>query len=323
MPLQAPSFGIDFDMQLDSVGRFFKYCDIDGARYILRDGTLKFSVASKFNDPFDASIQTLFAYDPIEKLAELQLEQINILLSDEDFPPFSSGKNQQLVSWLRANLSTKTQAEKDDLKKAFLAESADSIWNLEHLRQVEVETLDQVKKLFSSDAIFCASLTNDNHLLWSHYAQDHSGVALEFAPSVEKDSILRLMTPVTYSDERPILYKSPKDFLFKSMFIEVRDIIQEFTQSIMFTKDTRWLYEQEVRVYIAMYVPENKTYSLQNYHSEELKAIYLGCRTEPSSEKAMVKFAHSQNNNVNVFKMKMGKANYNLTPIRMNVEHYL
>ena len=51
-------------MQLDSVERFFKYSDVEGARFMLRDGTLKFSTATKFNDPFDSAIETLFGTRP-------------------------------------------------------------------------------------------------------------------------------------------------------------------------------------------------------------------------------------------------------------------
>ena len=243
---RAPFFEIAFDMRLDSVDRFYKYSDIEGARFILRDRTLKFSIASKFNDPFDALIQTLFAYDPIEKLPELLQEQINILLSDENYPPFVLGEIQQKMSWMRKNLLSKTQIVKDELKKTLLAQSSDSIWDTNRLRTMEAETLADVKRVFSSDAVFCASLTYENQLLWSHYAENHSGVTLEFAPSVAKDSILRLMTRVTYSDDRPVFYKSPKDFIFKSMFRESRDVNQEFARSIMLTKNTKWSYEEEV-----------------------------------------------------------------------------
>lgn len=316
-------FGIVFDMQLDSVDRFFKYSDTEGARFILRDGTLKFSIASKFNDPFDASIQTLFAYDPVEKLSELLQEQINILFSDENYPPFVSGEIQQKMAWMRKNLFPATQNKKDQLKKALLEQSSESIWDLNRLRIIEAETLVDVKRIFSSDAIFCASLTCDNQLLWSHYAKDHSGVALEFEPSVAKDSILRLMTRVIYSNDRPVFYKSPKDFMFKSMFRESRDVNVEFARSIMMTKNTRWSYEQEVRMYIPMYIHEKETYRLDNYYPEELKAIYLGCKTQSNDERELVKLAISKNSDVNVFKMKMSQTNYDLVPVQVDKDIYL
>lgn len=63
-------------MQIDSVERFFKYSDVEGARYILRDGTLKFSLAAEFNDPFDTAIQTLFGYDSIATLQEMREETL-------------------------------------------------------------------------------------------------------------------------------------------------------------------------------------------------------------------------------------------------------
>lgn len=70
-------------MQIDSVERFFKYSDIEGARYILRDGTLKFALASEYNDPFDTKIDTLYAYDPIATLQQMREEMVEILLTNE------------------------------------------------------------------------------------------------------------------------------------------------------------------------------------------------------------------------------------------------
>jgi hypothetical protein len=204
-----------------------------------------------------------------------------------------------------------------------LEQPSDAIWDLNRLRTIETETLAAVKKVFSSDAVFCASLTCDNQLLWSHYAKDHSGVALEFAPSIAKDSILRLMTRVIYSDDRPVFYKSPKDFMFKSMFRENSEVNVEYARSIMMTKNTRWSYEQEVRMYIPMYVNENETYRLDSYYPEELSAIYLGCKAEPNYERELVRLANSKNDNVNVFKMKMSEVNYDLVPVQMNKEIYL
>lgn len=310
-------------MQLDSVERFFKYSDVDGARFILRDGTLKFSTASSFNDPFDAAIESLFAYDPIEKLAELLREQEEILLSDKIHPPFASGQTNQLMRWMREVLSVKSKSEKETIRKLLTADSPESIWNLDRLRAVEKETLSEIKKIFSTDAIFCASLDPNNQLLWSHYAARHEGVALEFVPNVSCDSILRLMTKVNYSDVRPVLYSSPKDFLFKSFFKERQDIIREYAQSILYSKNKCWQYEQEVRVHIPGYAGGDETFRLHEYFPDELRAIYLGCKTETAVEIELVGLAHSKNKNVNVFKMEMGKSDYELSSNQKDIKQYL
>jgi len=310
-------------MQLDSVEKFYKYSDVAGARFILRDGNLKFSLASTYNDPFDAKIDTLFAYDPIATLQELREEKAKILFSDETYPPFAKGQIPQLTAWMRQSLAGKTPEEKKYLKELILADSPESIWNIERLQTIDRETLATVKFFFAMDAIFCASLIYDNHLLWSHYSEDHKGVALEFVANVEKDSLLRLMTRVRYSAERPVYYKSPKDFIYKSMFRENQDVLEEYMQAISLTKNPRWEHEQEVRAYIPLYILGGKPYRLQNYHGDELRAIYLGCKTTPEVEKELVMLAHARNPAVKVFKMTMGTANYNLTPIEVDIRNFL
>ena len=310
-------------MDIDSVERFFKYSDVEGARYALRDGTLKFSLASEFNDPSDTAIQTLFAYDPISTLQELREESAAILFSDETYPPFSKSANAQLMAWMRKNLANKTQEEKEHLRGLILADSPESIWNIERLRRTDQETLAIVKLFISADAIFCASQNCDNQLLWSHYAESHKGAALEFVPNVEKDSIYRLMTKVKYSAERPVLHKTPKDFLHKSLFREDMDVIEEYMRALTFTKNPQYEYEQEVRCFIPLYIFGGESYRLQNYHGDELRAIYLGCKTDENVEKEFVNLAVAKNPDVKVFKMAVDAASYKLSPVGVDAQNYL
>ena len=309
-------------MQLDSVEKFYKYSDVEGARYILRDGTLKFSFADEYNDPFDTKVDMLSEYDFINTLPELQKERLNILLSDEPLPQFSTDIYAKKTAELRQILSNKTQEEKENFKNLVLADPPESFMDIDRIRAIFIKQLEEVKNSFSYDTIFCASLIYDNLLLWSHYAEKHKGVALEFVANIEKDSLLRAMTKVNYSAERPFLYKSPKDFVYKSMFQEIKDVLNEYIRTISLTKSLDWKYEQEVRVYIAN-IFDPKPYLLHNYHADELRAIYLGCKADPNVEKELVGLAYAKNPAVKVFKMTTAKASYDLKPIEMNINQFI
>lgn len=309
-------------MQLDSVERFYKYSDVEGARCILRDGTLKFSFASEYNDPFETKVDMSYAYDFIKTLPELQKERLNILLSDEPLPQFATSTYAQLTASLKQSLDKKTKEEKENFKNLVLADSPEAFMNIDGIRTASLELLEDLKSSFSCDTIFCASLIYDNILLWSHYAEKHKGVALEFVANIEKDSLLRLMTKVNYSTERPFLYNSPKDFLYKNMFQEIKDVLNEYISTISLTKSLAWKYEQEVRVYIAN-IFDPKPYLLHNYHADELRAIYLGCKTDPNLEKELVGLAYSKNPAVKVFKMTTALASYDLKPIEVNINQFI
>jgi hypothetical protein len=58
-------------MNNDFVSRFYKYTSSDSAIKILESVQLKFSSPLEFNDPFDMSVGSLFDYNPIETLDEL------------------------------------------------------------------------------------------------------------------------------------------------------------------------------------------------------------------------------------------------------------
>lgn len=305
-------------MQLDSVKKFYKYSDVEGARYILRDGTLKFSFASEYNDPFDTKVDMLSEYDLINTLPELQKEYLNILFSEESLPSFVTTIEAQITSCLRQILSNTEQEEKEDLKNSFLAASP---FDIDRLKAVSLECLEKVKHSFSCYTIFCASLIYDNLLLWSHYAEKHKGVALEFVANIEKDSILRLMTKVNYSAERPFLWKNPKDFVHKVMFPERENLFKEYIDAISLTKSLDWKYEQEVRVYDSNF--EVKPCLLHDYHADELRAIYLGCKADPNVEKELVGLAYAKNPAVKVFKMRTAPASYDLKPIEVNINQFI
>ena len=47
--------------------------------------------------------------------------------------------------------------------------------------------------------VFSVSETNDNLLMWAHYAKDHTGVVFEFRVLAEQDNPLCIAKPILYS----------------------------------------------------------------------------------------------------------------------------
>ena len=70
---------------------------------------------------------------------------------------------------------------------------------------------------FQDSGIFCATKKQANLLMWAHYAESHRSVVLGFKPDLEKDSFLRLLEPVTYSDILPSFFKQQKTGVRKQM----------------------------------------------------------------------------------------------------------
>lgn len=138
----------------------FKYKDINGARFIIRDKTLKFSRPDHFNDPFEF-------YD---ELVEFDITQ----------------------SYFKKIVEKRTE-DRNRIKvhmKIFEADKSDFI----------AELIQQFKRRKDSTKVSCFSNINQNILMWSHYAQNHTGVCIEFNEEILKrtfrgDSVIE---PVRY-----------------------------------------------------------------------------------------------------------------------------
>lgn len=83
----------------------YKYTDINGAINTLIQGTIRFSSPSTFNDPFDVSIQAVFAYDPTTRLDELQQEFQNVVYSETEWPSNNGSKVAQAANTANYRIS--------------------------------------------------------------------------------------------------------------------------------------------------------------------------------------------------------------------------
>jgi hypothetical protein len=86
--------------------------------------------------------------------------------------------------------------------------------------------------------ILCFSRDWANPLLWSHYAEKHRGVAIEF--EVDEDALMRV---------RYVQRRIPFDL---AELGRSGGFTQEHAESIFATKSKHWAYEKEMRVAVAL-----------------------------------------------------------------------
>lgn len=99
---------------------------------------------------------------------------------------------------------------------------------------------------FTSYGILSFTKTHDNLLMWSHYADEHKGIVVEFdIPDNDPNSIFHL-------------YKSKQNHLIHSQMIDYKkkrvydgDVnkgtINEIKKHYLFSKSDEWIYEKEFR----------------------------------------------------------------------------
>lgn len=170
------------------------------------------------------------------------------------------------------------------------------------------ELVDIVGKIFDGiihqiaekmNALFligCLATDPKNRLMWSHYANSHSGFCIEYDFNSLKDEILPL--PIIYSETRPLIP-------WKVAFDRSPESIKAATHDLMLgllTKDKAWEYENEWRVLL----PASNSPDIE----VPITAIYLG--THISLENKVIILEIAKNHKIPVKQMKIDRGKYEL-----------
>jgi hypothetical protein len=195
---------------------------------IFSENSLWFSKPSAFNDPFDCQIFDATVYTP-EEVETYLLERAG---ADLEMARFIAGKYRSTPDYF-------------------------------------LKMLEEVKQqMIGSKGILSLSEFPDNILMWSHYAESHSGFVLGF--DVLKD--IPFFT-------RPVHVRYDKNYpAFK--YLKEPDKIASHG---MLTKSELWRYEGEVRV-----VKEN--FGKYQFAKECLKEVIFGCRIDPANRDAIIQY---------------------------------
>lgn len=133
-----------------------------------------------------------------------------------------------------------------------------------------------IYKSFIDNGIACFSETKSEILMWSHYADFHRGICLEYEIDNSDENIFSLCRPVNYCLHYPMLNFS--EFL-KPDFNSTVDFIDK----MVLTKSTSWKYEKEWRIVMPGY--GNKKI---DYPPTTLSGIYLGCNISDENKVRLI-----------------------------------
>lgn len=294
---------------------FYKYYSPSGAISTLESGSFKWSAPSLFNDPFDCQFPVSFKGNSeeihrilIDRLIEdaSLLENRHICYRAQDVQIlfylikmiFMSGKPQ---SQIQETLNNIRNIEADQgMRKRF----DDVIAGLDHRRQSE-----------SKEArIFCVAETNDNLLMWSHYAQNHSGIVIKIRCIPKgKGSPLCAGVKVKYQDSIPnITADSVVKMLMCLDDLEFNSWLEDLYDSWFFTKSTCWSYEKEWRVFGFSKSLKYQGFDLYKFSPEEIGAVYLGCRMEEKLKFQILDLVAHKYPRCNIFQSKIREKEYGL-----------
>ena len=286
---------------------------VEGTRKTIANCSLKFARPSEMNDPFDGNIYDLYSLD-VRDLMDYNGERlIGLLQTDPKAFAGEIGIEIEVATQLSRKMNDVPITEKTKLRSELASTLRERIAQemSQELTKLEAQRLLEVAK-FKNTGIFCATKNNSNLLMWAHYAERHNGVVLGFRPDVEKDSFLRLLVPVVYSDQRPQFYDSMVNWKSEEDEVKQQQIGAKITRLMLYSKSDQWAYEEELRLAIPSEVKEGEAASFLKYYPNELVEIYFGCRMPDEIKSELIYLAKKLNPTIRTFSARLAKRVYDL-----------
>lgn len=161
------------------------------------------------------------------------------------------------------------------------------------------EVLDYISRLFG---VACFSTNPKNLLMWSHYANSHQGICIQFI--LDEDFLKSCKCfKVKYSKARTILDTTELynnfDFLIRQMSIKSRD----------------WSYEKEYRFYSTLSncnkIPNTEIYT-RSFGIDNLGSIIMGYKCCPDDKKQIVEIMEAYQRSSSLYQARLSTDEFNL-----------
>lgn len=231
---------------MNSPHLLYKYRDYHNQynRRILFNFEIYLPSASMFNDPYEGSIP--FKYKKEE------LTPDNLYLKMREITKF------QYPHW----------SEQQIEEHCWKAKEKDLLNDPNHIEKMRVQNRELIDKTFG-----ILSLTSNylNYLMWSHYANCHTGFCIGFDTEAVYDTILGTLGPVIYQEDIPKM--------------NLNGDVLEFYIKQLSTKSKVWNYEDEYRI-----VVDGLARKTISFNKEIIKHIVFGTKMQHSEKLEILDF---------------------------------
>lgn len=294
----------------------YKYTKAEYIDSILKNGgMIKLSSPSSFNDPHDC----YFGVDKnnLERSFRMILN-VAFICEYRNDPSYINSKSFQLAYNMTAkSVKLSHIYDENPAINAIINEYLKTRPNLSDYiksqRTIFDSTFKNIIYSLREDALI-ASLSEEAliSLMWSHYANEHRGICVEYEIEDEKElskviytdnpnnfdlyTVMKYVIPVSYFGENQDLKNDPK-FLSVSLKPFLR-------------KAKEWSYEKEVRMIFS--ATDKKKIIKQNnvwlYPGVKVKSIYLGCKISEKDKQSIESKCKALNIPVHHVSIKRGNS---------------
>lgn len=155
--------------------------------------------------------------------------------------------------------------------------------------------------------VLCLSSKFDSPLMWSHYANQHRGVCVEYDVS---ESAPQALHEVSYGESREVLASQIRDWVLHDNLAARRAI----DKACLLTKSREWAYEGEWRLLGQVGLQESPM---------KLKSVIFGMRCAGVLKYTVVKALQGGAQNVEFWEIAQPSARFELKRSRLDVDELL
>ena len=238
----------------------------DYTKKILTDGELYFPSIGKLNDPFEGSIPYIFDQ------SELTTENIFRWMYKMAKHTHPTWKEQEIYDYVC-----------EEQKKGRLFDE-------KHIEKQNIETREDVEKLFG---ILSLTTKSNNFLMWSHYANSHTGICIGFNVHKVFDAVKGTLRDVIYQTYLPVKH--------------LDDDTAQFITNLLFTKSKDWEYEDEYRL-----IKMNASNSIIKIPLESIVSITLGCKIPIEAKNEIIYIVKKQIPSCKIYEASLSKTKFEL-----------
>ncbi|HEY5212249.1 MAG TPA: DUF2971 domain-containing protein [Acidobacteriaceae bacterium] len=269
---------------------FFKYYTASSAKITLRSASRKWSTPPLFNDPFDNQFDLHLEEHTADLVKQSLCQFIETITSSQPLNVSQFAFFSPVIEMIRQVHMQNPDLQYTEDELAELREGV--IEGMQQATKINPETNAKIRAILADITIFCVSETHDNLLMWSHYAQRHTGIAIKFLSLPEVDSPIILARPVRYMKQMPRL-----TFAALMDLDATRKYVFDY---ITLTKNDAWAYEKEWRIVTSLR-DKTRSFEILPFAPEEIGAVYLGCSMAIDDKHEIIQIARGKYPNAKIF----------------------
>lgn len=284
--------------------KLYRFVTIEGAKHILKDGKIRYTSPILLNDPFDGQLKPPCPFSEGELYEYMAKKMSEYIYEKKSVPKSEKRIFKSMLEKLKEHKS-REESQADAVRYTTASTHlADAFTGWDPTSIMRKKWLIWQRKF----RLISFSENNNNITMWSHYADHHKGVCLEFTDDGE-DGLVRQAHEVHYVTKLPDFASLEEwgDYLLGLSRFVLCDRIEKY----LLHKSMYWKNEKEWRILFHQ-LKADDLYCYRDFVPTELTGIYLGARISEINKHTIVSLCYRKYEKAKIFLAKTSNQDFAL-----------